>query len=467
MSHTLELNCWILGDGPKHVFPINIESTKTVGYLRVAIKDQKKNRFDCADADDLEIWQVKINRKDSHLLDTIGIEGGIKGGVELEDALTEMSEAFPDRVERRYIHIVVRLPTVTQGEVMEDPTDILARLNTEFKNTLESGSDCPPPSEAAQSDQYRAIQGGPRKIYDGRYARSKPADTSAPPIQLFNPAFAFFSSKAFDPTYEVPIDILCATPTLMAEFATVYSEEDDRRSNIVSLLDNVLGHRFVKEQIRGGKCIPDGVVYAFHNKIPICLIVDEEKDQFGGGGSDPSVQASFSFLRILCQKETELPFMCNCPAFLIARAGPQLVVLGAVLREKCIVQRLTDFIWIPAYSSLDDDHCLRIGRVMHALKESITLLKDWYDNKVFKCDEPRYDISHPVAHSRFFPTPDTYKRDGKVVKFTYQQPLEPHPACVTYLAKTVETDSIHVVVKFVTRYGADVHRGKQGATYRF
>lgn len=59
MSHTLELNCWILGDGPKHVFPINIESTKTVGYLRVAIKDQKKNRFDCADADDLEIWQVR------------------------------------------------------------------------------------------------------------------------------------------------------------------------------------------------------------------------------------------------------------------------------------------------------------------------------------------------------------------------------------------------------------------------
>lgn len=226
--------------------------------------------------------------------------------------------------------------------------------------------------------------------------------------------------------------------------------EDDRR-------DNMLGHRFVKEQIRDGKCIPDGVALAFHDKVPICLIVDEEKDEFGDGGSDSSVQASFSFLRISCQKEAELPFMCNCPAFLIARAGPQLVVLGAVLREKCIVQRLTDFIWIPTYSSLDDDHCLRIGRVMHALKESIILLKDWYDNKVFKRDEPRYDISHPVVHSRFFPTPNTYKWDGKVVKFTYQQPLEPHPACVTYLAKTVETDSIYVVVKFVTRYGADAH----------
>ncbi|KAG1830635.1 hypothetical protein EV424DRAFT_268837 [Suillus variegatus] len=233
--------------------------------------------------------KVKINRKDSHLLDTIGIEGGIKGGVELEDALTEMSEAFPDGVERRYIHIVVRLPTVTQGEVVEDPTDILARLNTEFKNTLESGSDCPPPSAAAKSNQYRAIQGGPRKIYDGRYAQSKPVDTTAPPIQLFNPAFAFFSSKAFDPTYEVPDDILRATPTLMAEFATIYSKEDDRRSNLVSLLDNMLGHRFVKERIRDDKCISDGVIFAFHDKIPICLIVDEEKDDFGDGGSDPSV----------------------------------------------------------------------------------------------------------------------------------------------------------------------------------
>ncbi|KAG2103787.1 uncharacterized protein F5147DRAFT_638712 [Suillus discolor] len=357
-----------------------------------------------------------------------------------------MSEAFPDGVERRYIHIVVRLPTVTRGEVVEDPTDILARLNTEFQNTLKLGSDCPLPSEAAESNQYCAIQGGPRKIYDGRYAQSKPADTTAPPIQLFNPAFAFFSSKAFDPTYEVPNDILRATPTLMAEFATIYSKEDDRRSNLVSLLDNVLGHGFVKEQIRDGKCVPDGVALAFYDKIPICLIVDEEKDDFGDGGSDPSVQASFSFLRISCQKEAELPFMCNCPAFLTARAGPRLVVLGAILREKCIVQRLTDFIWIPTRSSLDDGHCLRIGRVMHALKESITLLKDWYDNKVFKRDEPRYDI-----------TSYTYKRDGKVVKFTYQQPLEAHPACVTYLAKTVETDSIHVVVKFVTRYGADAH----------
>ena len=42
MSNILVLNCWVLGDGPNHIFTVKIEHTETVSILRKAIKDEKK-----------------------------------------------------------------------------------------------------------------------------------------------------------------------------------------------------------------------------------------------------------------------------------------------------------------------------------------------------------------------------------------------------------------------------------------
>lgn len=59
MSSTiLEFNCWILGDSPKHIFPVNIESARTVGHLKYAIKDRAQNRFSDIDAYVLHLWKV-------------------------------------------------------------------------------------------------------------------------------------------------------------------------------------------------------------------------------------------------------------------------------------------------------------------------------------------------------------------------------------------------------------------------
>lgn len=151
---------------------------------------------------------------------------------------------------------------------------------------------------------------------------------------------------------------------------------------------------------------------------------------------------------------------------MLAHAGPWLAVLGAVFTDNCIIQRLTDYIWIPAHSALDDEQFLRIGRVLYALRESVAQLKDWYEN-VLKREEPPFEsnTSHPAPHSRFFPSPDTYLRDNNAVRFRYQRPLELHPSCVTYLAKTVEANPIDVVVKFVSRYGEDAHKAMSDAGF--
>lgn len=59
MSDMLNLNCWLLGDDPQRVFPVEIAKTKTVGGLKKAIKDEKKHAFDGIDADLVDLWKVR------------------------------------------------------------------------------------------------------------------------------------------------------------------------------------------------------------------------------------------------------------------------------------------------------------------------------------------------------------------------------------------------------------------------
>jgi len=65
------------------------------------------------------------------------------------------------------------------------------------------------------TDAYRTIQEQTgqeqtgQELFDGRCPDSVPNDNIAPPIQLFNPAFAYFTSKAFDPEHVVPHELLC------------------------------------------------------------------------------------------------------------------------------------------------------------------------------------------------------------------------------------------------------------------
>jgi hypothetical protein len=52
------------GDGPDHIFDIEITGNKKISALKELIKDKKKPIFDHVPADDLKIWKV------SALIDT-------------------------------------------------------------------------------------------------------------------------------------------------------------------------------------------------------------------------------------------------------------------------------------------------------------------------------------------------------------------------------------------------------------
>lgn len=132
----------------------------------------------------------------------------------------------------------------------------------------------------------------------------------APPIQLFNPAFAYFSSNAFDPNYNVPDDFALDVRDLMGQFALIHSSEDARRQRLKSFLQKAIRHPLVFIN-NSDRTAPDVVALSSCGELPAYLIVGEEKNEFGDGGSDPSIQASFSFLRTFSQPEvmTSIPHL--------------------------------------------------------------------------------------------------------------------------------------------------------------
>ena len=58
MSNILELNCWVLGDDPRSVFPVEVASSKTVGYMREAILPKMENSCSDLVAKSLVLWKV-------------------------------------------------------------------------------------------------------------------------------------------------------------------------------------------------------------------------------------------------------------------------------------------------------------------------------------------------------------------------------------------------------------------------
>ncbi|KAF8316230.1 uncharacterized protein EI90DRAFT_3173059 [Cantharellus anzutake] len=296
-------------------------------------------------------------------------------------------------------------------------------------------------------------QGKSSPLWDCRYAAETPKPTVAIAIQLYHPAFAFFSSKAFDPGFEVPPELESQTYNLLVKSAAIYRSEEERRLKIKPILGKIIGRSLLAVR-NDDFTAPDGSVMGSHPGPASYILVNEGKKEIGDGGSDPSTQAAFSFLRRYQQEEAQdIAQRCCCPTFLVAQAGPWFAILGGVITSQCIVQRLTDFLWLPFHSSHDEDQCTRIARILYALRESLSQLDDWY--KTIARLSP---IDIGVPHPRFFPSPDHFEHDGKLVKFTYEKPFDPDPSCKTYLATANKTK---VVVKFVTDYGADVHRAME------
>jgi hypothetical protein len=107
----LELNCFVHDDDPRHVFPVKIARTESVGTLKRSIKDDNPESFRDVDARSLVLWKVSIPVND-------GFKENVRK-VELrdEDALSpvdRLSKVFLGQPEDGDLHIIVRSPPASE-----------------------------------------------------------------------------------------------------------------------------------------------------------------------------------------------------------------------------------------------------------------------------------------------------------------------------------------------------------------
>src|SRR6266702_179887 len=101
----LELNCLIISDDPSRIFAVKIEETKSVGYLKEAIKSKKKPAFNNVDANTLDLWSVSIDVND-HLEEKIN-DLNLKSMNPLSP-VKKLSGVFSNQLEDKHLHIVVQ-----------------------------------------------------------------------------------------------------------------------------------------------------------------------------------------------------------------------------------------------------------------------------------------------------------------------------------------------------------------------
>jgi hypothetical protein len=169
---------------------------------------------------------------------------------------------------------------------------------------------------------------------------------------------------------------------------------------------------------RSARAAADGVILKALQNDPALLLMMEYKRAIGEGGCDALVQASHSawkywrhervsavdFSRcdfeVLTYRQMKgIRDKCCCPSFIIGAGGPYLAILGAILTDKYVVQRLTSLEWLGVGQVFEDKHLYRIAQVFESLRGALQKLDEFYD----EVDEQTLKLVEGHSHPRFLP----------------------------------------------------------------
>ena len=109
------------------------------------------------------------------------------------------------------------------------------------------------------------------------------------------------------------------------------------------------------------------------------------------------------------------------------------------------------------HSSAHGDACMiHVARIFAVLHKTLLALHEFY-HEIYKVMP--IDLSKPgKPHPHLYPYPSSFPRDGLEVKFTFMQALQDNATCIAFHAQTEGAKPQDIVVKFVSRYGVDVHK---------
>ncbi|KAG0249364.1 hypothetical protein BGZ95_007572, partial [Linnemannia exigua] len=117
----LTLFCLVDGETTSNAFPVEIESSKTIGDLKKLIKTETPDTFSGVDAKDLTLWRVSISVADDNHDDNddddddedlpILLDNVLKNDKKRLKAVTQMvTDVFGYRPVENTIHIIVQRP---------------------------------------------------------------------------------------------------------------------------------------------------------------------------------------------------------------------------------------------------------------------------------------------------------------------------------------------------------------------
>lgn len=155
------------------------------------------------------------------------------------------------------------------------------------------------PSDSAKSNLYSKSQIA-YSICDGRYNARAPRTTVAPPIQLFHPVFGEFLNSIWPLNRNIPQDVIHNTTRYMQATSAHYADEQSRRNELTPILSDVLDGT-IQVIENNDRTKADGTLEGSRDGKLFLLLLKEDKNEFGDGGSDPSTQAGLSAARTWVQ----------------------------------------------------------------------------------------------------------------------------------------------------------------------
>jgi hypothetical protein len=123
--------------------------------------------------------------------------------------------------------------------------------------------------------------------------KNRPRTSVAPP---FRPAFGHFLDD-MKSNHALPGDLIRQTIEYMKATSAIYKSEEERREELTPLLSDIFDVNYVE---------------VMKNALHLMIFLQEGKNEFGYGGSDPSTRAGLSAIRYWAQ-----PKVCQilCIAF--------------------------------------------------------------------------------------------------------------------------------------------------------
>ncbi|KAH7098894.1 hypothetical protein BKA62DRAFT_673995 [Auriculariales sp. MPI-PUGE-AT-0066] len=308
------------------------------------------------------------------------------------------------------------------------PSEQYLTIEQAQKPWLECIRQAPPPSTAAKDSHLKQNQhlGNQAALYNGR-----PATLTGPPLGVYHPVFARFWRLVEEREDAVltPEHLRLATE-LIDKSTEFYGDEKERPmpsdSDVVRTCAN--GRE------------PDGgpLIDTFAGRIMINPFI-EIKKEIGAGSCDPFDQAAANYAQWVGKDKDRLPSIRqrSCmPAFLLAIAGPNLAIGGALLLDRPVIEQLTPWIplrYRPTVPPRPDsvapthDQIQYIARVIVALRKCSDDLLEYYKTTLVSMPE-RTEFAVPWPHlTKISDYEDrTAQPISVIVKFTYRYCREAH-----------------------------------------